>query len=533
MYRLLVVDDEPWIRERLCETIDWASLGVVVAGAADDGLQALELAECMKPDIILTDIRMPVMDGLELIRGLRENGNAAKVVIISGYQDFEYAQKAIKFGAFDYILKPVDDKELMGIIRRCASELNDKSEREQRMADAQRQIEDSRPGLRELFLISLLNGRFTGAGEIATELAHLGIEAINAPCLCLAVSPDQPEPDAVLGCDLGSAIAGIVSVIAGKTGPCDCLQAQADETLCLLRGTQGEEELARQALEACADIRRAVRDSTGRTVTIGVGRAYAGLPMAPASCREAREALQYRAFLGGDSTYDIRAVGQDARRSSWRPGSLETLVNNIKAGDKHNALATVNELIASAAGGENEALPIDLKLLYINVMNAVLKTVLESGDAREEFPAYSMDFCVKLSRLQTVKEAEDWLSDAIGKVAGLYERNLTGRPRKVVSRALDYIGRHFREPLTLNSVAEQFYFNPSYFCKIFKQETGEAFTKYLINLRVARAKELLDDPKLKIYEVAAMVGYEDVQYFMKIFKAMQGVTPMTYRERVK
>jgi two-component system response regulator YesN len=123
MYAMLVADDEPWIRERIISSIDWAGIGVVVAGEAADGEEALQLCLKLEPDIVITDIRMPGINGLDFIKALHESGGNAKIIIISGYGEFEYAQRAIKLGASDYILKPVENNELVAIVKKCIWEL--------------------------------------------------------------------------------------------------------------------------------------------------------------------------------------------------------------------------------------------------------------------------------------------------------------------------------------------------------------------------------------------------------------------------
>ncbi|MDR2144685.1 MAG: response regulator [Treponema sp.] len=123
MYTMLVADDEPWIRERIIRSIDWAGAGAIVAGEAADGEEALRLCQKLRPDIVITDIRMPGINGLDFIKALRENGINAKIIIISGYGEFEYAQRAIKLGASDYILKPVENDELLAIVKKCIREL--------------------------------------------------------------------------------------------------------------------------------------------------------------------------------------------------------------------------------------------------------------------------------------------------------------------------------------------------------------------------------------------------------------------------
>lgn len=200
-------------------------------------------------------------------------------------------------------------------------------------------------------------------------------------------------------------------------------------------------------------------------------------------------------------------------------------------GDKEKALSTLNELFIEVF--KEDITPVNLKFIYIDIINSVFKTILETNNSIKDFSDFSIEFFEQLNRLQTVDEIYKWLTDTIIKIIDLHNKFKNSKRRKIIDKAIEYINSHYKEPLTLNCVAEKLYFNSSYFCKIFKEETGKSFTKYLINYRMQKAKELLGDSTLKVYEVGERVGYDDSQYFAKIFKATQGVTPMQYREKIK
>jgi two-component system, response regulator YesN len=537
MYKLLVVDDEDWIRERLRYTIDWSKMGIEVIGEAKDGEEALELTEKLAPDIVLTDIRMPGIDGLEYIKRLRDGNNKARAIIISGYSDFEYARKAIKLGAFDYILKPVEDDDLTGVVRRCLEEIDSDKSRDILLEKAKSQLKESLPLLRKELLTNLVNGFFSDEDKILSEFAYVGIKYKGNNKICFIVEPDgfmsQSGEHAWDGHLLQFVVANIAQDFLNKLGSGESFFLQTGEIVCIVFSMAEENVLTRQVLSISNGIRKMTRKITGYSVTIGVGRCCKTLTGIAGSYSEAREALQYKAYLGKDRIYDIRGIDTQHRPGYYKLNDLELLLNNIKMGNKANSLSVLDNIFKEIYSNNKGICPIDLKLLYMDIINSVFKTVLDANASFDDFPEFSYRFFEQLNRLQTVDEFHEWMADTIVKIIDSLGKYKGTKKRKVIEKAVEYINSHYTESITLNSVADKFYLNASYFCKIFKEEMGESFTKYFINLRVQKAKELMSDPTRKIYEIAGMVGYDDVQYFTKIFKSILGVTPMQYREKIK
>jgi two-component system, response regulator YesN len=537
MYRLLIVDDEDWIRERLRDTIDWSGLGIEVCGEARDGEEALDITARLLPDIVITDIRMPGIDGLEYIRRLREGNNRTKVIIISGYSDFEYARMAIKLGAFDYLLKPVEDEEIIGIISKCLEEISSEKKKDVIVETARKQMLENLPLLKKEFLLKLADGAFDNDDAIFREMDYLKLSWHGCNKICFIIELDENVSKKT--CEnwdrhlLKFVVSNIARDFVMKLGGGEIFHTESDRVVCLAFSNVDEKVLTRQVLSVSNGIRKVVRKVTGFSSTIGVGRVCSTLSGITMSFREAVEALQYKSYLGSDRIYDIRGIEMQRKVDFYKAADLEILLNNIKMGDVRNSLDVLDNMFAGLHDGREELCPLDLKLLYMDIMNPVLKLVSDANTAVEDFSNLSIKFMEQLSRLQTVNDFHTWLSDMVIRIIDLLGKHRNSKKRKVIEAAVEYVNRHYTEPITLNNIADRFFLNASYFCKIFKEEVGESFTKYFINLRIQKAKELLKDPTRKIYEIAGMVGYEDVQYFTRIFKATTGVSPVQYREKIK
>ena len=536
MYKLLIADDEAWIRERLSQAIDWAGIGAEVAGEACDGEEALEKCLTLQPEIILTDIRMPCINGLELIEKLKEQDFAGKIIIISGYDDFQYAQQAVKLGAHDYILKPVDDEELLHTVKTAIEKIEQEKKREETLSSLQQQLEEQLPRLRERFVRSLLSGYFSSRERAERELDYFHIANENLSHICFviqieapAVQADNPETSHLIQ----FAICNITRDFIERLGTGYVLISQQDQIVGVVSSPKSREGLFRQALSISYGIRNMVKRVLDQTITIGVGNPCGDLLDISLSFKQARQALINRNYFGNGGIYTSETTRDTDKPVACRNYDMDILCGFIKAGQEEEAQKALGAMLDKVVAENVQIRPVDIRSLYINVIFSAMKAASEYKEIEERFSTMDVGFFRELDRLNTMEELRHALSGAVKEITGCIEAARCGNKRRIVEMALAFIEAHYSEPISLSDVAEAVYLNPSYFCKIFKNETGESFTKSLMKFRINKAIELLHDPRLKIYEIAEMVGYSDVQYFTKIFKSVAGVVPTYYRDKVK
>lgn len=539
MYKLLIVDDESWVRERLRLTIDWNSLGISDVEDACDGEEGLKVAGEMFPDIIISDIRMPCVDGLEFLKRLREKENDAKLIIISGYSDFDYAKRAIRLGAYDYILKPIEDDDLINVVKKCVEELNNENKRKELEEHIKSRIKESLPILREKLFMKLIEGKFESESEITANLESLNIKFDGLNHLCFIAQVDDIENIIIdeKGWDkqlLEFAAYNITQDFVNKLGNSICFTGYNSEIIAVISSNNSENVVTRQVLSISNGIRRMVKRILGYSITIGIGNCYKTIADVSLSFREAKEALRYSTYLGKDKIYDIRSVDISVARPNYSVLKyLDTFLNNIRIGDRKNAVNSLENIIKDVCNNGENLYPITLKLLYIDIINSIFKSVFEAKIGNAEFSEYSLKFMEQLDKLQTADQILQWLRESVNGIIDLLERQKDSKRRKIVEMAISYIEENFNKEITLNSIADKLHLNASYFCKVFTDEMGESFTKYLMKLRIEKAKELMSDPLKKIYEISDLVGYENVRYFTKIFKEFEGVTPVQYREKIR
>lgn len=541
MYKLLVVDDEKWVRQGLSLTIDWMAEGIELIGEAEDGEEALQRIETDSPDIIITDIKMPRMDGLDLIKALRNQQKKVCVIIISGYNDFEYAQKALKYGAYDYVLKPIEETALLEVVRRCVSDLEQETKHRHHLKEMSGRIRESLPLARQHFLEMLLLGRTVDSlSELEARWQALNM-ALDPNCLTvLAVKihhwgarATREKDRSLIRLALGN-IAEEIMMSWGQAAACP-LDNNADIELAVLftRGNVASgpkndtDDAFSNGMIALVD---AAKQYLGITISIGISRV--GNMVKVAQCfEEALNACALAFYDGFGKVYDAARlpVRENKLQAYIGPdGSWETRLNHaMKLADNR----AINELAEQLIGHLQDAREQSSPLNVSRGLRVLLQSVVKRWEAAHPYmKAPGIDAFNKtiLNRDFTLTQLREQLPDALLQCA--YESRGTGNHKRIVELGMHYSHQHYMKGITMNDVAEHLYLNPSYFSKVFHGEVGETYSKYLTRLRMDKAKHLLKTSTLKVYEIAEKVGYADFRHFSKTFKDLEGMTPGKYRD---
>lgn len=541
MYTLLIVDDEKWVRQGLSLTIDWMAEGIKLIGEAEDGEEALQRIQADSPDIIITDIKMPRMDGLDLIEALRNQQKKAHVIIISGYSDFNYAQKALKYGAYDYVLKPIEETALLEVVRRCVSDLEQENKRRHHLNEMSGRIRESLPLARQHFLEVLLLGRtISPLDNLEARWQALNM-TLNQHCLIVftikihhwGARVEREKDRSLIRLALGN-IAEEISMNWGQAVACP-LENNVDTELAVLF-SRGIAPYSKESYMdgAFSNGMIALVDAARRYlgITISIGISGEGSMAKLAQCfEEALYACSFAFYEGCGKVYD----------SAWFPmrenkfhvyigpdGSWETrLIHAMKLGDKRAVNELVEYLIEHLQSAREQSSP-----LYVSRgLRVLLRNVVKKWEAAHPtMKAPGIDIFNEriLNRDFTLAQLKQELPEVILQCA--CESRGTGSHKRIIELGMQYSRQHFMTGISMNDVAEHLYLNPSYFSKVFHEEVGETYSKYLIRLRMEKAKQLLKTSTLKIYEIAEQVGYADFRHFSKTFKEIEGMTPAQYRD---
>ncbi|RTE02244.1 response regulator [Paenibacillus whitsoniae] len=535
MYTIMLIDDEDEVREGIKRKTNWAACGFQMVGDYDNGRDALDAIERMQPDVVITDICMPFMDGLQLTERVAAQYRTTKVVIVTGYEDFDYAKQAIRLKVKDYLLKPINSAEFTEFLQKLRQELDEERAQRENITFLRHQFQENLPHLRERFLERMVT---TGLRreEIASKLPMLGLklgveseEGTQAHVL-LALEIDafgrESYQDQAAEEELLRFAAYNIwhEIVEGEQGGV-VFRTRDDKLVGLVTSEPARVEVVSQML--AEQVLSCIEKYLGMRVSIGISRSYASLQDLPKAYQEALTSLDYRFLLG---QHRIIAIGDmEFGRSLDHTAYVRVekrLIAAIKTGEKDVIPPTLRDWMEGmkTAGCSVEACYGKLHKLLVALMQAGVETGL-AEDAVLSDHAFT-----ELYSRKTLDAVREWLEAVCLAFVERIAENRMHASNAQLQAAIAYIHEHYAdEELSLQQVCNHIYMSMSYFSALFKPHTGETFIEYVTRYRLERAKELLLTTTLKTYELAAQVGYGDPQYFSVIFKRHTGMTPKEFR----
>jgi two-component system response regulator YesN len=532
--KLIIVDDEPLLRQGIAKIVERLDLPVEVAGLAGDGKEALRLLAEVRPDLVITDIRMPEMDGLDFIGEALQIYPKLPFIIVSGYDDFEYARRGIQYGVVDYLLKPVDHEELRAGIERIRKRAEDDRRRARigdELALLQRQNEES---LREKLLTKLIE---TGGGD-ADFLKDEKLAELHSTCREIAVAvfdlalPELPyrsfrEGDEAL---LRFAVSNVITDLIAQTGRRGTLFRHSlyDHQLVYVLG-DGEisTELLRRELQEVLD---GVNRYLKLEAAVGIGKPAKTLPDLPQSYQQAKLAARERIIHGWNRVY-LSSARPDVHASS-RSGMTDEedrlLSRYLTEGNAAAIRQWIGRRIRGIVEREGAGFP-SLESFCIELHLRFWKYLIARIDAPEWAIGEIDDLLGWLYRTDHWTEIEDRLGETTDAIIEHLNRLRHSDSYDVMEEVKRYIDANLHEPLSLKWIAERFFLHPNYFSRRFKEKYKESFIGYVTGERIRKASRLLRETELMIQEIAGLVGIPDAAYFSSVFRKATGLTPNQYR----
>lgn len=551
MYTVLVAEDESDVREAIVTGTDWASLGFQVADSAENGQEAWELFAKGAPDLLLTDIRMPFMDGLQLAELVKRHHPGTRVIILSGYDEFEYAQRALKLSVDEYVLKPFSSEELALVLAKVRGVLDTEAEEKRDVAQLREHYRRSLPVLRENFLAALMMRPLKRreleeksalydlrlAGESfqvavvsldAGGTGETGQTAAGSPRIEAARPTISEDHELLLFASLN-----IAEEIAAARNLGRVFLHQGQVVLLTVSGDTDPQAVTAATMAAAEDIRQSVERYLKHTVTIGIGVAIhepAGLSY---SYKDAVLALDYRVILGGNRVISIADVEQrHVEKMRFDELKEQSLVRCLKTGTADE----LKDIVEGLFQGLAEA-PVSVKeyqLYLMEIVTAVLRAAKDADADLDDLFGDNMATLAELYRFRTLAEAKAWLVGICTRMMGSIAVVRQSALRNLVEEAVAYTRANYGDSeLSINKVCGQLHISAGYFSSIFKKETKMTFVAYLLHIRMEAAKELLRTTDLRAFEIAERVGYAEPNYFSFSFKKHVGMSPKEYRSSIK
>lgn len=525
---LMIVEDELRLRTSLAEKIPWDANGIEVVGLAANGIEALQLIELIRPDLILLDIQMPHMDGLTFVRKVRERDPDMKCVILSGHDNFTYAQTAMELGVSKYLLKPAGDTDILQAVLEAAEQLRRELEQRHDQSELQSKWKEHLPHLQDMFLQSWIGGNYA-SWEIELRSRELQIElpaeAVYAVAL-FDIDPLSEGETRFLPADVPLLRFSLHSIaresfasqacltctdVEGKTAAIFTLPETLSENEALLQVQAAATKLL-NVFKQCLKVTASAGISGSTRVKDGVGKLY----------RQAGKALQARLVHGSDIAIPFREEYGAGGGPAPSPDREKELEIGFETGDADKMSSALSAIWTQGLESVNSADEVRGHLYYVSCLLG--RMIQRQGWTLQHVAGEDAAFFHNLQALAEKEQAYAWLQRIAARMVECRQSERKSAVHKTIRQILEIVDQDMDKEITLFTVADRLYVNSSYLSRLFKQEMGKPFTNYVQERKMERAKQLLLSGS-KVYDAASMVGYKDVSHFTRVFRKYWGVTP--------
>lgn len=489
-YKVMIADDEKNIVEGLCRLIDWEGEGCRIVATASNGVQALEQIQELDPDIVISDIRMPLMSGLEMIERASEVSHA-RFIIISGYSDFEYARKCLSLNVFSYLLKPVDEDELLQSLRSLQQAVNADRHASSAQDIAFREYMEWMPKDEE---------------EALSLITDLKLDLPKLPCYISAFC-------------FGEEISRHTFIAALKD-ECDSnavFQVARDRYIVLISLRQDRKQLRLEELQNYSDEFPHFNIVAGEEVL-----SYCDIP-----------AGAYQSLYSLEMTVDMKLAMLDEEGAPYQgkflsPPQLMSFKESLLTGDEELIYLTAEHILKQSG---NHALIV----LRFNAMSLIMLTIQHLEIFRKvdaDLIARNITNLRTIYALNTSEQILKFVQEYLGQILAQNTDMLQPKSKSTITMICDYISDNIQTDMSLVATAQKFHISANYLSQLFKKETGELFSNYVASIKMERAKLMLHDRNMRVYEIAQALGYKDTRYFSRLFEKYSGEKPTDYRKKM-
>lgn len=526
MYSVFLVDDEVVVREGIRNNIPWENTEYTLAGEAPDGEMALAILKDLKPDILITDIRMPFLDGLALARIVKKTQPWIKIIILSGHDEFSYAQEAISIGVEEYLLKPVSSANMLECLHKVALRIEEEKKQRNDTERLKRRVLSSNDLLREKWLCDLVASAAV-SGSVFEQAREFNIDILSRVYSVVIAElgcdkPDSAEIERAKGIidSLVSASDGIISFSSG-----------VDTITFIVKGDDNE-AVEESAYSLAQGIKFEAERNTGILLSVGIGSCVHRIGSLPQSWSEAKNALKYLSATGRHMIIGVHDI-HPSNNSPHADIGADPVVIRLRHATEEDVECIVEQYSAILDESGSRPGNIAYYLLY-DIIVAARKLAAEFGGSHADiFPKELQPGDVSaIAESPASFRAE--VKRILEKLIALRTAREGSGHNTVIQRAKRYIQEHFADPdISLNTVAAEVNYSPNHFSTVFSQEAGDTFIEYLTCTRITRAKQLLSSTGMRSSEIAYEVGYNDPHYFSFLFKKTTGKSPREFRTEKK
>lgn len=528
MYKAILVDDEALIRDAISKTVPWSEYGFELTATCQNAKEAVKILENDTPDLVITDICMPFMDGLELSKYIYENYPNVVVIIISGYDDFEYAKQAVHYKVSEYLLKPVTADEFGTILTKVKTNLDVLSETKEYINKIKTSYDENLPTLRVRFLESLISENTMPAEYISEKLDEFQPN-LKGPyyCVCILNRVKNSENDENIEKISSFSIYTMAKDIIISLGVGEIFQNSNEQSIIYFSGKSSDNALG-IARSACDEIHNMALKLLKQSINISIGKPVYSLHKLPISYQSALSLMDHF-FLTGENQilqyddFEPASNTNSINRTEW----TNKILDFIKANKKEELDFVLEQFIQTLRKNhvtKSKAI-LYIQSVVLSIMNFLENTIFYT-DALFAEEQLLFD---KLSDMEHLSEMEAALTNFCNIVSSHIHSKHEDYSQKQAKLAMDFIEKNYNQSdLSLSDVCEHLAISTSRFSTIFKASTGETFVEALTRVRMEHAKDLLVNSSFKTYEIAEKIGFTDPHYFSISFKKYSKMTPTEY-----
>ncbi|SFT24337.1 response regulator [Paenibacillus sp. BC26] len=532
MYNVLIVDDEQEIRTGLKLKIDWAGMGFFVAGEAKDGQEALDKLEDTAYDLMITDIKMPVMSGLELLKRCSVKYPFLKVIVLSGFDDFHFVKAALQCGARDYMLKPVVRSEMKEIILKVRDEIDEDRKKQTEHSDTQWRLSQSLSAVREQLMLALISDEgeehlLPLRSDIAMlQLTPLMNEEALIRFLCVEIRSTANR------FETGEGQSGLFRLAFQMLSREIVENSRLEQAVFAfphpsypnimhyLISSDTAEESEDRIKQLAEQVHETLRLHLKVETVIAVGELHAGLSSVRQAFLSALTA--WSRSQAGAITQTIYADNVAYPAEKLLPEVEKRLLILLEDAELDRFVHTIENMLQSRKVSLQDIYSFMLRVVLL-LDQAVTKNGLPIGQTQDWiFPITQWSFTTHQSAVAYLKELAMIVTEGI-------KRSRASGGTAVAEAVRQYIDAHYMNEISLSMLADRFHINTTYLSELFKKQFGSTFSEYLVQARIRKASELLADPNLRLADIAELVGFANASYLSSVFKKMYGVSPNEYR----
>ncbi len=539
MIDIIIVDDEKSIREGMATSIPWEEHGINVSAIASSASEALDLIDTYMPNVVITDISMPDMSGLDLLEIINRTYPNIKVILISGYRNFEYARRAVTNNAFCYLTKPLVQQTLVDKVLEAKKQIDEKIREVSLNDNIRRKLRENIMVLKDNFFRMLMEGKLRQKSEIIDRAITTEIDIdYNNFVVCLAEFELASSQKKLNMYDFSFYKAAIMSTMEQKLEDIyKCYTFNLDNRIGLL--VCSKQKIQRDFLiSRLQDVKSWVNKNMGFSLSVGVGNTCGSIEKVTLSYISAIDAMLYRVILGKNVVVDaqlkIKATKEKIVVDDF-DNILKTREEDMVLALRNKSHASVKEIIDQIMQSSKHIVANDVRqkeriafLLSVFLIRIIYS--LEITNYR--FYNKENDLYNSINELISIDDMRNFLISIIKEITQAIEESDSKQNNFLVNKGLRYIKESVYEDVSLVTIAERLQIHPNYLSKIFKQVTDESFTDHVIRYKMNEAKKLLKSTNDKVYEISDKLGYKDVAHFTKLFKKHFGISPTEYRQLI-